>query len=329
MSRWFDRNVEAVNSRHALERTRSAAEIGRDIVQAAVVGLIVYVGAADVVAGRSTLGVMMAFIAYQQTFSTSAARLLDFAGRIRMLDVHLQRLGDVMLADAETLVETASLPGSRLGGSVCARGLAFRYGESETTIFRNVSLDVRPGEFVAITGPSGGGKTTLLKLLLGLLEPTDGEVLYDDRPFGVLGAGRVRRDIGVVIQDDMLLSGSLAQNISFFDSAPDPDCIEECARIAGIHDDISRFPMGYNTLIGDMGSVLSAGQRQRVLLARALYRRPKILFMDEGTSSLDTEKESEVNANLRELSITRIIIAHRRDTIDAADRVMELVLHPA
>jgi len=324
LNRWFDRNVEAVNSRHALEKTRSAAEIGRDIAQQAVLGLIVYVGATDVVADRSTLGIMMAFIAYQQTFSASATRLLDFAGRIRMLDVHLQRLADVMLAEPETQVDTARLPDSRLGGSVCARGLAFRYGESEPTIFRNVSLDVGPGEFVAITGPSGGGKTTLLKLLLGLLEPTEGEVLYDDQPFGVLGAGRVRRDIGVIIQDDVLLSGSLAQNISFFASAPDPAWIEECARTAAIHDDIARFPMGYNTLIGDMGSVLSTGQRQRVLLARALYRRPKILFMDEGTSSLDTEKELEVNANLRELSITRIIIAHRKDTIDAADRVMEL-----
>src|SRR5439155_7711975 len=137
-SRWFDRNVEAVNSRHALEKTRSAAEIGRDIVQALVLGLIVYVGATDVVAGRSTLGVMMAFIAYQQTFSTSVARLLDFAGRIRTLDVHLQRLGDVMLAEPETQIEAAHLPGSRLDGGVSVRGLGFRYGESEPTIFRDV-----------------------------------------------------------------------------------------------------------------------------------------------------------------------------------------------
>jgi ATP-binding cassette subfamily B protein RaxB len=164
----------------------------------------------------------------------------------------------------------------------------------------------------------------LLKLLVGLVKPTSGVILYDGTPLQRLGIGTVRDQIGVVMQDDVLMSGSLAQNITFFDTAPDFDWMQECARMAAIDEDIQNFPMGYNTLTGDMGTVLSGGQKQRVLLARALYRRPVILFMDEGTSNLDTVKESEVNANLKAMSLTRIIIAHRADTIGAADYILKL-----
>jgi ATP-binding cassette subfamily B protein RaxB len=251
--------------------------------------------------------------------------LLDFAGRFRLLDVHLQRLADVMLAAPEE--EDEAVQGGRLhglSGALAARHLTFRYAAIEETVLSDISFDVAPGEFVAITGPSGGGKTTLLKLLVGLLEPSDGQVLYNGLPLRILGVAAVRDQIGVVMQDDILLSGSLAQNITFFDSAPDLDWMRECARMAAIDDDISRFPMTYNTLVGDTGTGLSGGQKQRVLLARALYRRPRILFMDEGTSSLDTETEREVNRNLKAMDITRVIIAHRKDTIDAADRILEL-----
>jgi ATP-binding cassette subfamily B protein RaxB len=223
--------------------------------------------------------------------------------------------------------DDASAPGGRLhglSGAVAARHLAFRYAATDEPVLTDISFEMAPGEFVAITGPSGGGKTTLLKLLVGLLEPSGGQILYDGMPLQTFGVGAVRDQIGVVMQDDILLSGSLAQNITFFDTAPDPGWMRECARLAAIGDDISSFPMAYNTLVGDMGTVLSGGQKQRVLLARALYRRPRILFMDEGTSSLDTGKEREVNRNLRAMDITRLVIAHRKDTIDAADRILEL-----
>jgi ATP-binding cassette subfamily B protein RaxB len=324
-ARWSDRHIQSVNARYGLDRIRTSAETGRDAIQALTLIVVVFLGAGQVIAGTTTLGMLIAFITYQQMFATSASALLDFAGRFRLLDVHLQRIGDVMLEEPED--EDPSVQGGRLhglSGAIAARNLTFRYAAMEEPILTDVSFDVEPGEFVAITGSSGGGKTTLLKLLVGLLEPTDGLVLYNNVPLRTLGVAAVRDQIGVVMQDDILLSGSLAQNITFFDLAPDLDWMRECARTAAIDEDISRFPMAYNTLVGDMGTGLSGGQRQRLLLARALYRRPRILFMDEGTSSLDTEKEREINRNLRRMDITRLIIAHRKDTIDAADRILEL-----
>ena len=322
--RWSDRHVDSVNARYAVDAVKARADLGRDLIQAAALAMVVYVGAAQVIDGEATLGTLMAFITYQQMFSEASSKLLDFGGRYRILDVHVQRIADVVLSEPEQDDAPWGEPPHRLSGAVEAEDVQFRYGDMEELVLRGVSLKVEPGEFVAITGPSGGGKSTLLKLLVGLLRPTAGQICYDGMPLETIGVSALREQIGVVMQDDVLLSGSLAQNITFFDSRPDLEWMEECARRAGIDADIRRFPMAYNTLVGDMGTVLSGGQRQRVLLARAVYRRPSILFMDEGTSSLDTDKEREVNANLRAMNMTRIVIAHRKDTIDAADRILEL-----
>jgi ATP-binding cassette, subfamily B, bacterial CvaB/MchF/RaxB len=176
----------------------------------------------------------------------------------------------------------------------------------------------------AIVGLSGGGKTTLLNVMLGIHPPTEGEVLVGGMRLKDLGLDAMRQMIGTVLQDDVLFAGSIADNISFFDPAADPAWIEECANLAAIHADIAAMPMGYNTLVGDMGTVLSGGQKQRVLLARALYKRPKILFLDEATSHLDLEREQAVNASIKALNMTRIIVAHRPETIASADRVISL-----
>ena len=189
-------------------------------------------------------------------------------------------------------------------------------------MFENASFSVAPGEYVAITGPSGGGKTTLIKVMLGLLRPSSGDILIDGTPLRQFGVRAFRDQVGVVMQDDQLLSGSVADNICCFDEAFDVEWMQTCARTAGIHDEIMRMPMGYNSLIGDMGTFLSGGQKQRVVLARALYRRPRILFMDEGTSHLDVALESQVNTAIKALGLTRIIIAHRPETIASASRVL-------
>jgi ATP-binding cassette subfamily B protein RaxB len=173
-------------------------------------------------------------------------------------------------------------------------------------------------------GPSGSGKTTLVKIMLGLLEPTSGDVLIDGLPLALIGPRVYREQIGAVMQEDQLLSGSIADNICFFETTFDQQRMIECAQIAGIHDDIIAMPMNYNSLIGDMGSSLSSGQKQRVLLARALYRRPRILFLDEGTAHLDTEKEREINANLRDLNMTRVSVAHRPEITDGADMILRI-----
>ena len=202
--------------------------------------------------------------------------------------------------------------------------MCFRYAEAEPLILNNVNLCVAPGQFVTIMGPSGCGKTTLVKIMLGLLEPTSGEVLIDGLPLGQIGPRVYREHIGAVMQEDQLLSGSIADNICFFETTFDQQWMIECAQIAGIHDDIMAMPMSYNSLIGDMGSSLSSGQKQRVLLARALYRRPKILFLDEGTAHLDTDKEKEINANLQQLNMTRVSIAHRPEIAHGADMIIRL-----
>jgi ATP-binding cassette subfamily B protein RaxB len=170
-------------------------------------------------------------------------------------------------------------------------------------------------------GPSGGGKTTLVKIMLGRLQQTSGEVLVDGLPLASVGLQPYREQIGAVMQEDQLLSGSIADNICFYEPACDHERMMECARLAGVHDEIMTMPMTYNSLIGDMGSSLSGGQKQRLLLSRALYRRPKILFLDEGTAHLDLDKEAEVNHNLQQLTLTRINVAHRPEVASETDRI--------
>jgi ATP-binding cassette subfamily B protein RaxB len=204
------------------------------------------------------------------------------------------------------------------------RNLFFRYAANDPWVLEDVSFRVEPGEWVAIAGPSGCGKTTLLKLLTGLLEPTAGVVFVNGEPLSRIPAEEWRATIGVVMQDDSLYAGSIEDNISFFAAGPDQDRIETSARLAAVHEDIVAMPMGYGTLIGDMGTVLSGGQKQRVLLARALYRQPCLLLLDEATSHLDVIREQAVNDAMEEMSVTRIVVAHRPETIHAAKRVLGL-----
>lgn len=186
------------------------------------------------------------------------------------------------------------------------------------------TLDIAAGEICMIVGPSGCGKTTLLKLMLGIHAPDSGEVLVGGVPLPRVGLRAWRDMVGVVMQDEPLFSGSIADNIAFFDPSPDRAWVEQCARVAAVHDEIEAMPMGYHTLIGDMGAALSGGQKQRLLLARALYKRPQILLLDEATSSLDVERERVVNQAVRQLALTRVIVAHRPETIASAGRVIAL-----
>jgi ATP-binding cassette subfamily B protein RaxB len=271
-----------------------------------------------------TIGMLYAFMAYKDQFLSKATNLIETGIQYRMLDLHLDRLSDIALAEREQDRHGESLIAREVKGAVELKGVSFRYADTEPEVLSGVNLKVEAGEFVAVTGPSGGGKTTLLKIMLGLFKPLEGTVLIDGTPIAHVGTRAFRQQVGVVMQDDQLLSGSIAENICFFDASLDLDWMRACADVGGIDAEIMAMPMNYNTLIGDMGTTLSGGQRQRVLLARALYRRPRILFMDEGTSSLDLDKEREVNRALAELKITRIVIAHRPETIRAADRIVVL-----
>jgi ATP-binding cassette subfamily B protein RaxB len=204
------------------------------------------------------------------------------------------------------------------------RDIYHKYGEGEPWVLRNLSLHVEQGEHVVIVGPSGCGKTTLLKIMLGLEQPASGQVLVDGEPLQHFGHQAYRNQIAVVMQNDLLFAGSIADNIAFFDSQPDMDRIWSCSKLAAIHDEIMLMPMRYESLVGDMGTTLSGGQKQRVLLARALYRQPRMLFMDEGTAHLDPATEAVVSEAISKLGITRVVIAHRSETAQHADRVIAM-----
>jgi ATP-binding cassette, subfamily B, bacterial CvaB/MchF/RaxB len=274
-----------------------------------------------------TIGMMFAFVAYKAQFTGRITALINYSVQIRMLSLHSERLADIALAAPERDTPSGDLPANDLAHLPAAlelRNVSFRYADGEPWVLRSANLIVAAGESVAVTGPSGSGKTTLLKILLGVLEPTEGEVLYGGLPVRQLGLANVRRRIGVVMQDDALLTGTIADNISFFDLLPDQARVEECARLAQLHQDICRMPMGYHTMVGDLGTGLSGGQKQRVLLARALYRQPSVLALDEATSHLDTANEQAVAQALSQLQLTRIIIAHRPETIAGAQRVVQV-----
>jgi ATP-binding cassette subfamily B protein RaxB len=219
-------------------------------------------------------------------------------------------------------MKTNAEANSTLRGQIELKDVVYRYSSSDPIVLHGMSLRIEAGEHVAITGPSGGGKSTLVNIMLGLAEPNSGELLVDGLPLKQFGYKNYHDQVSAVLQDDVLFAGSLADNIALFDDSPDIGAVEEASRMAAIHKDIMQMPMQYETLIGDMGSTLSGGQKQRVLLARALYRRPRILIMDEGTAHLDSEHEKSVNDAISRKKITRIIIAHRKETIESADRIL-------
>jgi ATP-binding cassette subfamily B protein RaxB len=316
---WSNRYAEVMATNASVERLKGGFKAMNDVVFGVENLAVIYLGALAVLDGRMTIGMLFAFVAYKQQFVDKAVRLIEKVIEFRMLDLHLERLADITQAEPEPGQDLTSYRPAP-AGRIEVRNLSFRYGPSESFVFEHVSFAIEPGDYLAIIGPSGGGKTTLMKVMLGLLEPTEGEVLIDGLPLSTFGARAFRDHVGVVMQDDQLLSGSIADNICFFDHEFDHERMRHCAELACVHDEIMRMPMSYDSLIGDMGSSLSGGQRQRILLARALYRRPRLLFMDEGTSHLDTEVEARVNAAIRGLGLTRIIIAHRPETIASASR---------
>lgn len=285
---------------------------------------IYFLGAMLVINGELTLGMFFAFQSYRGQFATKVDSLVDLFFSFRTVGLHLERLADVVYAEQEKGLDEAPQAARDLTGKISVRNLGYRYGEAEPWIFRNIDFDINPGDRVALIGPSGGGKTTLLKLLIGLQPTEEGDILYDEVSLSGLGARTLRSQIGVVMQDDRLLSGSLYENISFFDPEMDRGLVEECARMADVDEDIQKMPMGYQSLIGDMGSSLSGGQIQRILLARALYAIPKMLFLDEGTANLDSESEDKIVSMLTKLPLTQVIVAHRKTAIAGCNRFFEV-----
>ncbi|MDE2080507.1 MAG: peptidase domain-containing ABC transporter [Burkholderiales bacterium] len=320
-SRFASLVVETMNAQVDVRRLDLLVTLGHRLLFGLERVAVIWIGALLVLDGRFSVGMLFAYFAYRETFAARVSGLIDKGVEVGMLRLQGERLADIVLTPPESDIAT---PAREVGAGLELRDLRFAYADGEPEILRGVSLKIEAGESVAIVGPSGCGKTTLLKIILGVHAPGAGEVLAGGVPLAKVGLRAWRDQIGVVMQDEPLFSGSIVDNISFFGAAPDLAWAEQCARVAAVHDEIEAMPMGYHTLIGDMGTALSGGQKQRILLARALYKRPKILLLDEATSSLDVERERSVNQAIKQLALTRIIVAHRPETIASASRVIAL-----
>ncbi len=283
---------------------------------------VIWLGALAVMEGRFSVGMLYAFIGFKLVFLGRVNALVEKWNDFRMLDLHAERIADIALAEEEPA--NPALPGEAVGTTAIeAKGLSYAYGP-EGFVFRGVDFSVSPGETVAIVGPSGCGKTTLIKVLVGLLAPTEGAVLVNGRNLKDWDLAQYRRRIGAVMQDDQLFVGTIEDNISFFDPEHDPERVRECARLARIDADVSAMPMGYNTIVGSLGAALSGGQRQRVLLARALYRKPQVLFLDEAFDQLDIDLERQISRSLIGSEISLIVVSHRPESMSDRYRVIRL-----
>lgn len=323
---WQTKLTDSVNADVRMARIGIWQTIANTLIFGIENILTIYLAISFVIEGSGfSIGMVFAYMAYKRQFIEKSAALIDNAIAFRMLGLHLERLSDIALSEEDKSFGDSLDHETELKGSIELRDVFYRYTPSDPLVLEGVSLTVEQGEFVAITGPSGGGKSTLVKLLLGLVEPESGELLVDGLPLNRFGYKSFHSQIAAVLQEDSLFAGTLADNIALFDESVDMERVVGAAVAASIHNDIAHLPMQYETLVGDMGSTLSGGQKQRVLLARALYRQPKILVMDEGTAHLDTEHERAVNNAISAMGITRIIIAHRKETIEAAERILVMI----
>jgi ATP-binding cassette subfamily B protein RaxB len=322
---WLNHFVDALNARLRLQRLDLVFNRAHELLFGAERVLLLVLGARMVMGNSMSLGMLVAFLSYRDQFSSRIGNLIASAFQLQMLNVQTDRLADIVRTEPENeggVCRGSVSPAIAGAPRLRVEGLSLRYSENEHWIFRDVSICFPEGACIAITGPSGCGKTSFLKVLTGLLPTTEGTVFIDDIDIRHLGLAAYRRRIAGVLQSDRLFAGTIGENIYGFASDPDWPRIEECASRAAILGDIRRMPMGFETLVGDMGSSLSGGQIQRIVLARALYRKPEILFLDEATSHLDEANETIVSDALRELRMTRIIVAHRPATIARADVII-------
>lgn len=325
LSMWQNRFTDLINSEIHLGKLGIGFSLLSGLIFGAENILIVYLAALSVLSGEMTIGMVLAFMAYKGQLSSRLSNLVEQWIAFRMLRLHLNRLADIALSEPEPYDPVSfGVESSTRSGSYKVSGLSFRYGDNEPFVLEDVEFSIEPGEVVAIVGPSGGGKTTLMKLLAGLLVPNDGQIKFCGTDIRQLGLRGYRQQLAAVMQNDTLLAGTVMENLTFFDLEPNFLRVQQCAKLAAIDEDIERLPMGYYSMVGDMGSQFSGGQIQRLLLARALYREPAVLLLDEATSQLDLANEYRIAERVRDLTMTRIIVAHRPETIRQADRVFKI-----
>lgn len=325
---WCSRLIEQTNAGIKVERINIVLHVINGLIFSMENIFVIYWGAISILDSGYTVGALMAFLSYKLTFTTRVSNLVDCFFKIKVLKVQMMRLADIVLTEPE--------PPVSLNASLCVdegmdfptplflslKNINFRYSPEESSVLLDLSLDIVPNMSTAIIGKSGCGKTTLLNMLLGVITPDNGDIIIDGKCADQKMIIELRRYIGVVSQNDALFAGTILDNICLFDSRRDVEYAKHCASVVALSEEIEKMPMGYNTLVGDMGTALSGGQVQRLFLARALYKKPKILFLDEATSHLDIKTEKIVNDTIRNMNITRVIIAHRLETIYSCDRVI-------
>jgi ATP-binding cassette subfamily B protein len=290
--------------------------------------IFLWVGATQVINGHLSVGGFVAFSSLTAMAYAGILRALGVWDNLQQAVVFLNRLNDIFEQEPEQGHDRSRLvPVHSLEGHLQLRGVSFKYGGPESPdILKNITLDLAPGRMVALVGRSGCGKTTLIKLIAGLLEPTEGTILFDNVDLKTLNYRDVRRHIGIVLQENHMFNETIARNISFGDPEPDLDRVLAAAQVAAAHDFVMRLPLGYETKIGESGLSLSGGQKQRIAIARAIYNNPPVLIFDEATSALDTESERAIQENLGRLMAgrTTIVIAHRLSTIREAHSIVVL-----
>lgn len=323
-SHWLNLEIDTINT--GIRVTKMDLLFGgiNTFIAACDQVVILWLGTSLVIDNQLTIGMFVAFSAFRTQFSDRIHSLTEFLLQLRMMSLHNERIADIALHPRENRKPEITWQAQLQPAALSTRALSYRYDTQSPAIFSELELTIAPGESVAIVGASGAGKTTLMKVLCGLFPPDRGKVEVNGIDIQQWGINNYHKMIACVMQDDKLFSGSIRENISGFSESVDDEWMEACARASYLHDVILRMPMGYETLIGELGEGLSGGQKQRLFIARAIYKKPSILFLDEATSALDKESESAVNQAIKALNITRVIIAHRESTIASADRVIHL-----
>jgi ATP-binding cassette subfamily B protein RaxB len=322
---WRNRFVELTNLELGAARLKmyssQAAQLTASLGNVALISIGTYL----VLGGTITLGTMMMFFVFKTFFVERLNNCVNYLMELRRVQTHAERIDEVIADERGAEGDEAHAPFAPGDGvRIEARDVWFRYGNDAPWVLKGVNLRIEPGESVAITGPSGCGKSTLLGVMLGLLEPTQGEVLVNGRNLKTISAPDYAKLVGVVMQDDTLFLGTVADNVSFFDAPVDMGRVKAAAAKANIARDIEAMAMKYYSVLAEGAIDISGGQKQRLFIARAIYHEPKVLFLDEATSHLDADSEQLVSQAIRALKMTRILVAHRKETIATADRVFAL-----
>ncbi len=324
MAIWKNSFVDVINSGVRLQRFSIGVESVNLLLFAVENILILYLAARLVMGGELTIGMLISFAFMKGHFETAVGSTIKRIADIKLVKLQLERVSDITQTPREINTLSVSPFKRDFHGAIEMRDLKYGYSAFERPIFAGVCLQVERGALVIITGASGSGKSTLLRLMAGLLRPSAGEILVDGLSIAQIGYREYRSQISTVLQSSQLMSGSLTENIAMFDEFPDMEKVHRAAQLALIHDEIMAMPMGYNSFIGDMGSIISAGQAQRVLIARAIYNDPKLLLLDEAMSNLDFELEASILRNLKSLGMTIVMITHRTNLHDMGNQLYRM-----